>query len=219
MSEEQKKPEQAPKSVHQLADEMPSSLPYAVREAIATLAVDTDDLPRVHEAVFVRDILPVLTGEEGNMVDMKWWGGRFDSPFKGFYIVSPENEILFKVPPLLDRNFKLNPAQSTRDTVNEARANFSNRVYNRPAAAKEEYKGALRKRLDLSLGDRPLEHMKMLDKIFIHYGKPSIFEQGVSEEVRKSLGVNETAAVASTSNADTPKVFAEADYDEEGLLD
>lgn len=212
--------EQKPKSIHEMADEMPAELPYAVREAIATLQVTGKELPRVPEAIFVRDILPVLAGEEGTAVDMKWWGGRFDSPFKGFNIVADNGDILFEVPPLLDRNFKLRPVDGRKNSINEARGEFANRVYNRPRQAKDEYKQALRNRLDLTLGDRPIEHMKMLDKIFIHYGKPSIFEQGVSEEVRQRLGVEKnTPPATQTTTTDAPKVFSEADYDEEGLLD
>lgn len=217
MSEE--KPVKA-KTSHELADEMPASLPYALREAMATLKLEGDDLPRVIEGVFVRDILPVLTGEEGDRVDMKWWGGRFDSPFKGFYIVNDQNEVLFEVPPMLSRNFKLNPPENPRDTINEDRARHAQRAYNRPKQAREEYDAALRKRLDLSGARRPLEHMKMLDKIFIHYGKPSIFEQAADEDVRNQSAVPGGAKDSGHGPVEQPaKVFEEANYSDDGLLD
>lgn len=206
-------------SIPELADSMPESLPYGLREAMATLQLQGEALSRVPEAIFVRDVLPVLCGEEGSLVDMKWWGGRFDSPFKGFMIVDSQNNDLFEVPPLLDRNFKLKPPANTRDSVNEDRAAYKQRVYNRPREAKEQYKEALRRRIDLTPASRPMEHMKMLDKIFIHYGKPSIFEQAPSDEVRQQAAVIGKVAEAESVVAPAAEVFGERDYSDDGLLD
>ena len=206
------------KSIPQIADEMPKNLPYALREAMAELQVHRADLPRVPEAIFIRDILPVLTGEEGQHVDMVWWGGRFGNPFLPFLIVNQQNEVVFEVPPFLDRNFVLNPARE-RDSLNEDRQRYAERAYNRPAEARAMYEEALRKRIDFSTAKRPLEHMQTLDKIFKHYGKPSIFEQAEKEEVKALAGEfqPETIPVAETPSA--PKVYASENYDDEGFLD
>jgi hypothetical protein len=215
MAEEEKKPEL---SVAERADAMPKGLSYAIRESIATLQVlQETDKARVHEAIFVRDVLPVLCGDEGQTVDMAWWGGRFDSPFKGFLIVNDDNEVLFEVPPLLDRNFDLVPARHARDSINEDRANYTKRVYNRPGDAKAEYAEAMRRRLDLTKTGRPLQHMHMLDKIFIHYGRPSIFEQDSRETIK--LAVESSGLKVAPTEAPATQVFSEENYSEEGLLD
>lgn len=203
------------KKITDMIEEMPAALPYGVREAIAMLKTFEKDLVRVREDVFVRDILPVLAGEEGDKVDMSWWAHRLESVYKGFYIVSIADEVLFEVPPLFDRNYKLVDAASARDTVTEARANFNNRAYNRPAQAREEYRQALSRRIDLTNGGRAREHMAMLDKILIHYGKPSIFEGAQSDEVRKLAATTSTAAQAPMAVSENEDMS----YSDEELLD
>jgi plasmid stabilization system protein ParE len=216
-------------AVAALADKIPSGIPYGVREAIAELKLTgLGELVRVGEATFVQEILPALTGEEGTLVDFKWWGFRFGSPFRGFYIVEDNDasKVIFEVPPLLDSNFKLKPAKSARDTVREAAANYANRAYNRPAQAKREFNDALRERIDFSETGRPLKHMVMLDRIFIHYGKPSIFEKVTDPEVLKAVAElkaeqGDTAATPTSAASATPaqQVFSEMDYSDEGMLD
>lgn len=202
------------------ADKMPAGLPYSMREALAELkVVELNSLVRVPESIFVRDILPALCGELGTLVDFKWWGFRFGSPYRGFLIVKDhnQNEVLFEAPPLLDRNFKLRPASSPRDTVREAAANYSNRAYNRPAQAKNEFNDALRARIDFSETGRALKFMTMLDKIFIHYGKPSIFEQVTDPDILAAVGREKTESPASTGTDST--VYEEQGYSDEGLYD
>ena len=214
---EQTKPADKKPSVAELADSMPGELPYGLREAMAELQID-NQLPRVNEHIFVRDVLPVLYGDEGDRVDMKWWGGRFDSPFRGFLIVNNADEVLFEVPPLLDRNFELVPADGTRDTVSEAAATYRNRVYNNPGQARGEMLAALRRRIDLKTTGRPLEHLQQLDKIFQHYGRESIFAKAPQEEVRKVANLP-TVETTVEQGAPAGQVFEDKDYSDEGLLD
>lgn len=207
------------RNVAELADKMPQGLPYGLREAMAELQVgEYAELRKVPEVVFIRDILPVLTGEEGQYVDFRWWGFRFGSPFRGFLIVDDQDKVLFEVPALMDKNFKLKPARGTRDTVPEATANYKNRVYNRPGVARQELNEALQARLDLKDAGRPLQHMLILDKIFIHYGKPSIFEQTDLSEIHQAVGaVKKTESPASA--ASTAEVYGEQEYSDDGMLD
>jgi hypothetical protein len=206
-------------NVAELADKMPAGLPYGLREAMAELQVGSHAaLRRVPEVLFVRDILPVLTGEEGKYVDFSWWGFRFGSPFRGFYIVNDRDEILFEVPGLMDKNFKLKDANGPRDTVPEATARYKNRAYNRPGQARAELNDALRARLDLKDAGRPMEHMMILDKIFIHYGKPSIFEQTDLSEIHEAVGTVKKAEAPATAAA-TAEVYGEEEYSDDGMLD
>lgn len=216
-------------AVAAMADKIPAGIPYGVREAIAELKLSgLGELVRVSEATFVQEILPALTGEEGTLVDFKWWGFRFGSPFKGFYIVEDNDAsvIVFEVPPLLDSNFKLRPAKSTRDTVREAAANYSNRAYNRPAQAAREFNDALRDRLDFGETGRPLKHMVMLDRIFIHYGKPSIFEKVTDPEVLAAVaelkaeqGDQSATPTSAVTAVPTQQTYSDMDYSDEGMLD
>lgn len=207
------------KNVAEIADKMPAALPYGLREAMAELQVGQyAELRRVPEALFIRDILPVLTGEEGKYVDLRWWGFRFGSPFRGFFIVDDQDNVLFEVPPLMDKNFKLKPAQGARDTVPEATSRYRNRVYNRPGEARNELNEALQSRLDLSEAGRPMQHMMVLDKIFIHYGKPSIFEQTDLSEIREAVGSVKKAEAPATA-ASTAEVYGEQEYSDDGMLD
>lgn len=215
-------------AVAAMADKIPAGIPYGVREAIAELKLSgLGELTRVNESTFVHEVLPALTGEEGTLIDFKWWGFRIGSPFKGFYIVEDNDPstILFEVPPLLDSNFKLRPAKSPRDTVREAAANYQNRSYNRPHQAKSEFNDALRARLDFSETGRAAKHMLMLDKIFIHYGKPSIFEKVTDpvvlaevERLKKEQGDTSTIPGV-TPSTPVEQTFSEVDYSDEGMLD
>lgn len=202
------------------ADKMPAGLPYSMREALAELKVgELNSLVRVPESIFVRDILPALCGELGTLVDFKWWGFRFGSPYKGFLIVKDHNqsEVLFEAPPLLDRNFKLRPARSPKDTVREAAANYQNRAYSRPHQAKNEFNDALRGRLDFSETGQALKFMTMLDKIFIHYGKPSIFESITDPAVLEAVGHEKIESPATAGTVST--VYDEQAYSDDGLYD
>lgn len=206
-------------AVAAVADKMPEGLPYGLREALAELKVhDLGSLRRVPESTFVRDILPALTGEMGTLVDFKWWGFRFGSPFRGFFIVKDDdhNQVVFEVPALLDSNFKPKPASSPRDTVREAAMNYQNRAYNRPGQAKREFTEALQQRIDFTETGQALKHMQMLDKIFIHYGKPSIFEQTQDTLIHEVVGKSKPAATSATPEA---QVYDETEYSDEGMFD
>lgn len=210
--------EKLQQKVSELADLMPKALPYGIREAMAELKVgDYSALRRVPEPLFIRDILPVLTGEQGKFVDFKWWGFRFGSAFKGFLIVDVNDQVLFEVPALLDRNFKLVAAKNPRDTVPEAAARYKQRVYDRPGIARRDMHSALAARLDFSEVGRPMKHMQMLDKIFIHYGKPSIFEQTDNPLIREEAGT--AAKESGPAPVAESNLYNDQDFSDEGMLD
>lgn len=213
--------EQHQQNIHKMAEGMPDALPFSVREAMAELKVmDVNSWRRVPESHFVHSILPALTGELGDAIDFRWWAFRFGSQFKGFYIVDDNDtsKLIFEVPPLMNSHFTTRKAKNARDTVGEARANYKNRVYSRPGDARQEMLENLQGRMDFTgIHSSLIESMQKLDKIFIHYGKPSIFEKAQSAELKKLMGVKDNSAPA--ASAEESQVYKDEDYSDAGMLD
>jgi hypothetical protein len=58
---------------------------------------------KISEAQFVRDLLPVLAGEEGTAVDLTFWFHNTGSWFRPIHVVDDKGSELFVVPPFFNR--------------------------------------------------------------------------------------------------------------------
>lgn len=84
------------------ATELGGVIPVGLAEAIARSELIDDNkqaLRQVPEAIFVRDILPAISGKLGQ-VDMRWWVDQFGAPQRGFLVVDQKGMVLFEHPPM-----------------------------------------------------------------------------------------------------------------------
>ena len=58
---------------------------------------------KILEAQFIRDLLPVIAGEEGSAVDLTFWFHNTGSWFREIHVVNDKGEDLFVVPPFFNR--------------------------------------------------------------------------------------------------------------------
>lgn len=84
------------------ADQLGGAIPVGLAEAIARSELidqNKEAMRRVPEAIFVRDILPAISGKLGQ-VDMRWWVDQFGATQRGFLVVDQRDQVLFEHPPM-----------------------------------------------------------------------------------------------------------------------
>lgn len=183
-----------------------TALPQPLLDAIVEermLRENKANVRRVPEEIFVRDILPAISGELGE-ISMRWWVDQFGSATSGF-IVAAANQAgvmvdLFEHPPMAPAAGTAN--QATARPVGDMMANFRNRQRISPEQSSVELKSQLRSSLTPDEGVIEwIYNISQVERICRRYGKSIIdkskpefqkaIEDGVAglDEALGTLGV------------------------------
>src|SRR5690606_789569 len=103
--------------------------------------VSKADRPRLPEAVFVRSLLPLLINSEGHRkVDLSVWSDIAGNPHREIDVIGANNEVLFSVPPLLQRLPTIAPdLQRKGASVSEIAYIYGQKVVNEHAIVADAY--------------------------------------------------------------------------------
>ena len=146
---------------------------------------------RIPEAQFVRDLLPLIAGEEGNNVDISFWYHNVGSFFKSIDVYNNEGtEKLFTVPPLFNRkSVEMRGQTDDLDTITSVLATAQNkRNLGEDVSAHyllTEFQARIIDRTDY-VGE--FEH---INAILVRYGKQPLT---LNEEAAAALPANESGS-------------------------
>lgn len=210
----------------------PSVLPQGLQEALAREEINLENkvgITRVPEPIFVRDILPAISGDLGE-VDMRWWVAKFGATTKGFIVTALDEKNqtieLFDFPPMVP-----SPdieASRTAKPVGDVLADYRNRVRQRPGESEDELKASLRNNVKTTGGiESFLFNIATVERICRRYGASIIskakpeFVTAVEEavaglnEVLGPLGVYGTSSPVASGLPESNKRNVYDDDDDE----
>lgn len=145
-----------------------------------------EDFFNMNESWFVRDLLPMIAGEQGKGQDMTFWVQRI-----GYYRIVRVYEDramvggkvadgavpLFQLPPLIHNDGrKFRESTSDRDSVYEEMLTIENRMRNNPGRAVREVQQSLQQRLKAQSSEATANYAKLINSILARYGKPLLSE-------------------------------------------
>lgn len=149
----------------------------------------------MQESVFVRELLPMIAGEEKN-VDLSFWLTRVGSYYTPIHVFRGQ-EFLFEVPPLFDNtNSGAKKAASDSDSIFEDAITAQNRERNNPSAGSQYIEQALKSRHKEDAPEGRLNYAKQINSILARYKKPLIDED---------LGLPDGTAAPETSQEEQTK--------------
>lgn len=158
------------------------------------------DRPKLPEALFVRDLLPMLVNRDQIPdLDLTVWLDIAGNPHRAIDVVDAKNEVLFTVPPILSRLPSIHRGLDENSTsVSEIAYIYGEKAKaEHPAAADAWFEHALRKQNIPAMESQVLEYLRQWVKIYTRYGISTERLLGkdfvVSKERLKDLGHVESA--------------------------
>lgn len=172
----------------------PGGLPPQLR-AMCEGLVNSDEIRYffMDEALFVRDILPMLAGDDKEL-NMNFWLHKVGSYFKSIRVVKGK-EVLFDVPPLFSNGAVSMPFAAPDDSLAEdmVRAELKANVH--PGIGEKYLAEALHSRLKLEGPAAAKIFAAHINEILVRYGREPIYDV-------TGLGKPEDAPAASKAPAE-----------------
>lgn len=156
------------------ANELGNIIPVGLAEAIARSELideNKEALRRVPEGIFVRDILPAISGKLGQ-VDMRWWVDQFGATQRGFLVVDQQNQVLFEHPPMAPSPDVDN--SKTAKPISDSLANYRNRVRLPASNAHMDLQSELRASLRTGGFVAYIYNIALVERICRRYGESII---------------------------------------------
>jgi len=147
------------------------------------------DIPRLAERIFVNVFLPLFAGDETLIYDATFntWVSFAGSPYTDVHVVDTKNNILFTVPPLLDRS-AINPVNRLSVSIAHVVTTAGQFARIHPTQGSVYLHNELSKRaIVMKVPANILNNLEIWNNIFKRYGRPEIMtiEEKVASEIPK----------------------------------
>ncbi len=149
------------------------------QSALADIA--EKDVNRIPERNFVHVFLPVFAGDEVNPYGAQLyphWVNVAGNPYRPVDVVGPKGEVLFRVPPLLDRRRVATSTQNghgPRSSISHMVASANQYAAMSPAMSEQYLSREFTQRAILmKVPHNVLEDLEAWNAIFVRYGRPPI---------------------------------------------
>lgn len=164
-----------------------------------------ESLVRITERQFKEVFLPFFAGEENlpYKVDAGNWEKIAGGPFKAVNVVNEYGEVLFQVPPLLNREAISVYEQEGEDALGEVLGRANNLMNIFPARGRQLLNHHFAHRLNTTQGDdKLLETIEIWNKIFKRYNKPLIIIKGINDKTESVSNTDLNNATQSSDGLD-----------------
>jgi len=178
-----------------------------VRESLAETA--EQDVNQLQERIFVHVFLPIFAGDEKNLYKAKLyphWINVAGNPYRSVDVINPRGEVLFRVPPLLDRTRLRTSTQAgeraPRSSMSHVVASAMQYSAMSPAMGERYMSREFTQRaLLMTVPASVLKDLETWNEIFKRYGRPPL------------VAVNESAAPSESGDKPADNGGVEIEFD------
>ena len=168
------------------------------------MVVGDDTLPmhRISEMHFVQVFLPMFTGEDTRHVTRANWESLAGGYYNRVEVVNNLGEVLYTVPPLLDRSALKPMYQDGHNSVSSMISHSENLAKLKPSLGQRFLEQELKHRaIVMQLPTNTLKHIVEWNKIYVRYGAPVVRIPGYTDE---QLGITSKNALPGKSTKALP---------------
>lgn len=139
-------------------------------------SIEIKDRVTLSERIFANVFLPFFAGDEKLLYDVNLatWSNYAGSPYKEVDVLDIYGNLLFTVPPMLDRT-AVNPISNSNVSVSHVVATASQYARIHPSQGMQYMTSELNKRAQIMrIPANVIDNLKTWNKIFARYGRPPL---------------------------------------------